>query len=99
MIISGTVREAYEHGKNTLSLAGLESPAFDALCLFEMAFGIGDRAGLAIHGGEAADRACTELFNELIIRRTREPLQYIPCCADTVGRKMEIRLQKGRRGR
>ena len=72
-----TVREAYEQGKSTLSLAGLSSPAFDALCLFQMAFGIGDRADLAIHGNEPADRHRTELFNELIIRRTREPLQYI----------------------
>ena len=74
---SCTVREAYEQGKNTLSLAGLESPAFDALCLFEIAFGISDRTGLAIHGGEPADSDCQEHFHELIIRRTREPLQYI----------------------
>ena len=52
-----TVREAYERGKNTLSRAGLDSPAFDALCLFEKIFGIGDRAGLAVHGGETADPA------------------------------------------
>ena len=74
---SCTVREAYDQGKNTLSRAGLQSPAFDALMLFEMAFGIGDRASLAIHGGETADPAKLEFFDELIIRRTREPLQYI----------------------
>ncbi|MBQ9902197.1 MAG: peptide chain release factor N(5)-glutamine methyltransferase [Clostridia bacterium] len=72
-----TLREAYEQGRTTLSLAGLESPAFDALCLFEMAFGIGDRASLAIHGGEPAEEGRLEQFNRLIIRRTREPLQYI----------------------
>lgn len=72
-----TLREVYDKGKNTLSRAGLKSPAFDALCLFEMTFGIGDRAGLTVHGGEIADPEKTELFNELIMRRTREPLQYI----------------------
>ena len=77
MMKNCTVREAYERGKNTLSRAGLDSPAFDALCLFEKIFGIGDRAGLAVHGGETADPEKTELFDELIIRRTREPLQYI----------------------
>jgi protein-(glutamine-N5) methyltransferase, release factor-specific len=77
MINHRTVREAYERGKNTLSRAGLESPAFDALCLLKEAFGIGDRAALAIHGSEPADPEKTELFGELIIRRTREPLQYI----------------------
>ena len=74
---SVSLREAYDHGKNILSRAGLESPAFDALCLLEAAFGIGGRAGLAIHGNEPADPLKQELYNELIIRRTREPLQYI----------------------
>ena len=77
MINSCTIKEAYERGKNTLSLAGLESPAFDALCLLDMAFGIGDRAALAVHGNETAAPEKKELFDELIIRRTREPLQYI----------------------
>ena len=77
MMSGCTVREAYEQGKHTLSLAGLDSPAFDALCLFERAFGIGNRATLAIHGGEPADKGQLEQFNELIRRRTREPLQYI----------------------
>ena len=62
MMKNCTVREAYERGKNTLSRAGLDSPAFDALCLFEKIFGIGDRAGLAVHGGETADPEKTELF-------------------------------------
>lgn len=77
MMKNCTVREAYDRGKNTLSRAGLESPAFDALCLFQKAFGIGDRAGLAVHGDEPADPDKKELYDELIVRRTREPLQYI----------------------
>ena len=64
MINHRTVREAYERGKNTLSRAGLESPAFDALCLLKEAFGIGDRATLAIHGSEPADPEKTELFEK-----------------------------------
>lgn len=72
-----TVREAYEQGKQQLSLAGLSSPAFDALCLFNRAFGIGDRAALAVHGSEAADPEWLALYSQLIDRRTREPLQYI----------------------
>ena len=72
-----TLREAYHQGKQTLSRAGLQSPAFDALCLFEHAFGISGRAQLAVHGGEPADSVKLAFFCELIERRLREPLQYI----------------------
>ena len=72
-----TVREVYERGRNTLSRAGLQSPAFDALCLMERAFGIGDRAALAVRGGDVAAPEAAALFDSLIERRTREPLQYI----------------------
>ena len=72
-----SIRDTYQNGKRILSKAGLESPAFDALCLLDLVFGTGGRSGLAIHGGEPADPDKYERFNELIIRRTREPLQYI----------------------
>ncbi len=72
-----SIRKAYEQGKYTLSRAGLDSPAFDALCLLESVFNVKGRNGLAVHGEETADLSKLEQFNELIIRRTREPLQYI----------------------
>ena len=77
MTKSCTIRETFERGRNKLSRAGLESPAFDALCLFEKAFGIGDRASLAIHGCEITSPEKARLFDELTDRRTKEPLQYI----------------------
>lgn len=88
-----TLRETYERGKNQLSRAGLQSPAFDALCLFESAFGIVGRAGLAVHGGEPADPARAAVFENLILRRTREPLQYILGRWEFDG--MELRVGEG----
>ena len=88
-----TLRETYERGKNQLSRAGLQSPAFDALCLFESAFGIVGRAGLAVHGGEPADPTRAAVFENLILRRTREPLQYILGRWEFDG--MELRVGEG----
>ncbi len=88
-----TIREAYYQGKNTLSRAGLKSPAFDALCLLEKAFGIKGRAGLAVHGGETADPEKLRAFGELISRRTREPLQYILGSWEFCG--MELNVGEG----
>ena len=43
---------SYTHlGKMQLQKAGIETPAFDAVCLFEKVFKL-DRQGLILHGGE-----------------------------------------------
>lgn len=72
-----TIGEAYAIGRKTLAAAGVESPSADALLLLEKAFGVSGRAGLAVRSGEQADPGKAALFEELIVRRTREPLQYI----------------------
>lgn len=72
-----TIRQAYLQGKDILTKAGLESPAFDAMCLMEKAFEIHNRADLALRGGEAADEGRLAQYFAWIDRRLREPLQYI----------------------
>ena len=72
-----TIQQAYIQGKLILSKAGLESPAFDALCLLEPAFGVHDRRELTLRGTETPDAERLALYGNLIKRRLREPLQYI----------------------
>lgn len=72
-----TLRQLYLKGKQRLTEAGLESPAFDALCLMQSPFGITDRAALALRGGEVVSPDAERDYLALIDRRLREPLQYI----------------------
>lgn len=73
-----TVKALYEKGKNELEKAGVETPAFEALCLFEKAFGIRGRAYLTVHGGEACLPEKEAEFLALAGRRAAgEPLQYL----------------------
>lgn len=72
-----TFQQAYQQGKNLLQRAGVESPAFDAICLFRRAFGL-DRQGLLLHGDKPAPAQQARVFFEMIEqRRARRPLQYI----------------------
>lgn len=72
-----TLNELYRKTKVELKKAGVDSPAFDAMCLFERAFGL-DRHGLIMHGDRHADKEKTEFLETLIKRRSGgEPLQYI----------------------
>lgn len=72
-----TIKQAYIKGRDILFQAGLSSPAFDAMCLLNEAFGISDRADLALCGDETANSENLKLYFKLIDRRTNEPLQYI----------------------
>lgn len=72
-----TLQQAYQQGKNLLQRAGVESPAFDTICLFRKAFGL-DRQGLLLHGDRPAPAQQARAFLEMIEqRRARRPLQYI----------------------
>ena len=72
-----TFSQVYLNGKERLTQAGIESPAFDAICLFEASFGL-NRQALAIHGEETAPNDAIVTFNEQIRQRcARRPLQYI----------------------
>lgn len=66
----------YQKGKSYLQKAGIESPAFDAVCLFQKVFGL-DRQGLIVRASEEAPQD-GGLFWSLIERRAqKEPLQYL----------------------
>lgn len=72
-----TFQQAYQEGKNRLQSAGIDSPAFDAICLFRCAFGM-DRQGLLLRGEQEAPVKQTEAFFHTIVQRcSRRPLQYI----------------------
>lgn len=72
-----TLGGAYREGSRLLAEAGVESPSFDAGCLFRKAFGL-DRVQRSLHSMEPADPERTECY----LRTAREraggrPLQYI----------------------
>ncbi len=73
-----TLQTIYLEGKQRLQKAGLESPAFDAMCLFEYVFHM-NRQGLIMHGKTECLKAEKELqFFTLIEQRAHHrPLQYI----------------------
>jgi len=72
-----TLQEVYQFGKQELTKAELESPAFDAVCLFFQVFGL-NRHDLIVQGSREAGPEQTHRYRELIRRRAgREPLQYI----------------------
>lgn len=75
--MSQTISELYNHGKGILVKAGLESPAFDTMCLLDKVFGIGNRAQLAIHSRDIAEDTSAHEYLELIHKRLTTPLQYI----------------------
>ena len=72
-----TFQQAYQQGRSLLRRAGVESPAFDTICLFRRAFGM-DRQGLLLRGEEEAPpMQAKEFFRTIEERRSRRPLQYI----------------------
>lgn len=72
-----TLGEVYRRGKKILEDAENESPAFDAGCLFEKAFGL-DRQERILQSSKEADaqkaQACFSMARE---RAAGRPLQYI----------------------
>lgn len=72
-----TLEEVYHNGKIILQKAGIETPTFDAICLFQNVFGL-DRQALILHGGELAPQQKISEFNSKIEQRVQKcPLQYI----------------------
>lgn len=72
-----TIENLYKEAKYKLQKAGIEDPAFDALCLIEKVFGF-NRAMLIAKGNKEANPKEIENFNTLVDRRAEfEPLQYI----------------------
>ena len=72
-----TLGQVYQNGKEYLRKAGVESPAFDAMCLFEADLGY-NRQGLLLHGDEPAPSGHVTVFHDVIQQRAdKRPLQYI----------------------
>lgn len=72
-----TLRQAYQIGKKQLEKAGVETPAFDAGCLFQKVFGM-DRQQLILHAAEAAEEALAATYLAICAERAQgRPLQYI----------------------
>jgi release factor glutamine methyltransferase len=72
-----TLGEIYHKGKSTLEEAGNESPAFDAVCLFQKVYHL-DRQALILRSAEYADDKKAGEYLKLIGERVSgRPLQYI----------------------
>jgi release factor glutamine methyltransferase len=72
-----TLREIYQEGKNMLCSAKNDNAAFDAICLFQKAFGL-DRQALILHSTEFANDTKAKEYLKLINERASgRPLQYI----------------------
>ena len=73
-----TLQVIYLEGNQRLQKAGNESPAFDAICLFEHVFHM-NRQDLMLHGNtkQATLEQETEFFTLIEQRAKKRPLQYI----------------------
>ena len=69
--------QLYRHIIDILTKAGIDSPAFDSMCLFENQFNM-NRHDLIMHGDKEAPQDKSEKLIELAEKRaTGFPLQYL----------------------
>ena len=73
-----TLQVIYLEGKQRLQKAGIESPAFDAICLFEHVFHM-NRQALMVHGHatQPTPEQEEQFFTFIDQRAQNRPLQYI----------------------
>lgn len=72
-----TYNELYRHIISVLKKAGIDSPAFDALCIFESKLGL-TRHDLIMTGGKEAAKERCDAVTELAEKRAEGyPLQYL----------------------
>ncbi len=72
-----TLNEVYLNGKNILIKAGIENPAFDAMCIFKLCFKL-NRQDIILYRNKTADnRQEKDFFNLIKQRSNGRPLQYI----------------------
>lgn len=72
-----TYKQLYLEAKRIFSKAELDSPAFDAMCLFEKVFGM-NRQDMIMQGEETPNDVFTTRFKELVEKRKNHyPLQYL----------------------
>lgn len=85
-----TIKELYLKAKKEFDKAGLDSPAFNSLCLIEKVFNFNQ--AMIISGGDtAADSFKIYEFEKLVQRRLKgEPLQYLLGIWDFYGYKFKV---------
>ena len=72
-----TYNELYRHIISVLKKAGIDSPAFDALCIFESKLGL-TRHDLIMTGNKEAEKDQCDAVEELATKRAEGyPLQYL----------------------
>ena len=72
-----TLEETYREGRRRLAAAGVDSPAFDAISLFQKYFGL-DRQALILRGAEPAGEEPSRAFLAAADERAAgRPLQYL----------------------
>ncbi|MDR1565566.1 MAG: peptide chain release factor N(5)-glutamine methyltransferase [Oscillospiraceae bacterium] len=71
------LKDFYIAIKQELTKAGIESPAFDALCIFEHVLGFKGRAYLSIKGEESISEASAAKIAHMAEQRKSLPLQYV----------------------
>ena len=72
-----TLEETYREGRRRLAAAGVDSPAFDAISLFQKYFGL-DRQALILRGAEPAGEEPSRAFLSAADERAAgRPLQYL----------------------
>lgn len=72
-----TLEETYREGRRRLAAAGVDSPAFDAISLFQKYFGL-DRQGMILRGAEPAGEEPSRAFLAAVDERASgRPLQYL----------------------
>ncbi len=80
------LRDLYREGAGCPIAAGIEEAEYDARALLLSVLGC-DLAGYVMRSEDEADEETAAAFRALVRRReAREPLQYILCCADFMGR-------------
>lgn len=71
------LKELYLNSKAELEKAGVESPAFDVLCIFEQVFDFNGRGYITVHGDDIVSDEKAEMCINMINERKSRPLQYI----------------------
>ena len=72
-----TLNEIYLQGKNILSEAGCDAPAFDAMRIFEMCFNLTRQDIILLRDAFANETDASKFFELIRQRASGRPLQYI----------------------
>ena len=85
-----TLNEVYWQGKNILTKVGIESPAFDVMCIFEFCFNLNRQQTILFRNNHADEVKTAKFFNLVSQRANGRPLQYILGYWNFMGSKFKI---------